>query len=103
MNILISGASIAGPALAYWLARRGDDVTVVERAPKLRPGGYAVDIRGTALDVIERMGLRETLRPLETDTLSNSGVDARGRRFGRMRRGFGVIDENDIEVMRGDL
>jgi 2-polyprenyl-6-methoxyphenol hydroxylase-like FAD-dependent oxidoreductase len=103
MNILISGASIAGPALAFWLRRHGFTVTVVERAPALRPGGYAVDVRGPALDVLARMGLREVVRPLETDTLSNAVVDARGRRFGRMDRGFGVLDPGDVEVLRGDL
>lgn len=103
MNVLISGASIAGPALAYWLQRYGFHVTVVERAPSLRPGGYAVDIRGAALDVVARMALRDVMRPLETDTLSNSVVDARGRVFGRLARGFGVIDEGDVEIHRGDL
>ena len=103
MNVLISGASIAGPALAYWLSSYGFHVTVVERASELRSGGYAVDIRGAALEVIARMGLRDTLRPLETDTLSNSVVDARGRTFGRLARGFGVIDEGDVEIHRGDL
>jgi 2-polyprenyl-6-methoxyphenol hydroxylase-like FAD-dependent oxidoreductase len=103
MRILISGSSIAGPALAFWLQRYGIDVTVVERAPALRPGGYFIDIRGVALDVVERMGLREPLRALEANTLSNTMIDERGRRFGRTARGFGVIDPNDIEVRRGDL
>ncbi|HEY1551391.1 MAG TPA: FAD-dependent monooxygenase [Kofleriaceae bacterium] len=103
MRILISGASIAGPALAYWLGHAGHDVTVVELAPVLRRGGYAVDIRGPALAVIERMGLREVCRGLETDTRYNEIVDARGRRFGRMKRGFGVIDPGDVEIHRGDL
>ena len=48
-HILISGASVAGPALAWWLARHGFRPTVVERAPQLRGGGYAVDFRGAAL------------------------------------------------------
>jgi 2-polyprenyl-6-methoxyphenol hydroxylase-like FAD-dependent oxidoreductase len=57
-RILISGASVAGPALAWWLARRGFSPTVVERAPHLRGGGYAVDFRGPAhLSVLEKMGL----------------------------------------------
>ena len=103
MHILISGSSIAGPALAYWLHQQGITVTIVERAPALRTGGYAVDIRGPALGVIERMGLRDALRPLESDTLSNSVVDGRGRRFGHMPRGFGVIDPGDVEILRGDL
>lgn len=103
MHILITGASIAGPALAFWLCRHGIDVTVVERAPALREGGYCVDIRGVALEVVARMGLRDALRPFEADTLENAMVDPRGRRFGRTPRGFGVIDADDVEILRGDL
>jgi 2-polyprenyl-6-methoxyphenol hydroxylase-like FAD-dependent oxidoreductase len=103
MNLLVSGCSIAGPALALLCSRFGFRVTVVERANELRTGGYAVDVRGTALDVVERMGLRDALRPLECDTLSNAVVDAKGRVFGRVARGFGVIDEGDVEIHRGDL
>jgi hypothetical protein len=44
-TILISGASIAGPALAYWLKHYGFNPTVIERAPQLREGGYPVDLR----------------------------------------------------------
>jgi 2-polyprenyl-6-methoxyphenol hydroxylase-like FAD-dependent oxidoreductase len=55
-RVLVAGASIAGPALAHWLRRRGAEVTVVERAPGLRPGGQAVDARGVAKEVILRMG-----------------------------------------------
>ena len=103
MKILISGASIAGPGAAYWLSRAGHDITIIERASAVRRGGYAVDVRGVGLDVIERMGMREQLRPMETDTESNWIVDAEGRRFGRMPRAFGVIDPGDIEILRGDL
>ena len=60
-SALISGASIAGPALAYWLADAGWDVTVVERAERLRTSGYPVDVRGTAVDVVRRMGLHEQI------------------------------------------
>ena len=55
-TVLVTGASIAGPALAYWLTRYGFEVTLVERAATIRTGGYAIDIRGTAIDVVERMG-----------------------------------------------
>ena len=48
MDVLISGAGIAGPALAFWLSRFGFSPTVVERAPSLRSGGQAVDFRGEA-------------------------------------------------------
>ncbi|HTN91219.1 MAG TPA: FAD-dependent monooxygenase [Sorangium sp.] len=102
-NILISGASIAGPALAYWLRRHGFNPTLVERAPALRDGGYAVDVRGPALEVLARMGLGEAARRASTDTLGTSFVDERGGRVADLERGFGVLDPADIEIMRGDL
>jgi 2-polyprenyl-6-methoxyphenol hydroxylase-like FAD-dependent oxidoreductase len=61
-SVLVSGAGIAGPALAYWLLRYGFEVTVVDKAPSPRPGGQAVDLRGVARDVVERMGLIESVR-----------------------------------------
>jgi 2-polyprenyl-6-methoxyphenol hydroxylase-like FAD-dependent oxidoreductase len=47
-GVLVSGASVAGPALAYWLGRYGFEPTVVERAPAAREGGQAIDLRGAA-------------------------------------------------------
>jgi len=57
MRILISGAGIAGPALAYWLAHYGFQPTLVEVAPHLRSGGYVIDFWGAGFDVAERMGI----------------------------------------------
>ncbi|MGH9573223.1 MAG: FAD-binding domain [Candidatus Acidiferrales bacterium] len=57
MGVLISGAGIAGPTLAYWLAHYGIDSTIVEVAPKLRTGGYIIDFWGAGFDVADRMGL----------------------------------------------
>jgi|SRR5579872_1649800 len=57
MNVLISGAGIAGPTLAYWLLRYGIQPTIVERSPKLRTGGYIIDFWGAGYDVAQRMGL----------------------------------------------
>ena len=76
--MLVAGASIAGPALAHWLRRRGAEVTVVERAPGLRPGGQAVDARGVARDVIGRMGLDAAVRAACTETAGAYTVDADG-------------------------
>ncbi|MEU4560507.1 FAD-dependent monooxygenase [Actinoplanes sp. NPDC023936] len=74
MHALISGASIAGPVLAYWLRRYGWRVTVVERSPALRAGdgGHAVDLFGPAVEVIERMGLRDRVHAARTrnDTIT---------------------------------
>lgn len=57
MRILISGAGIAGPSLAYWLSHYGLEPTIVEAAPKLRTGGYVIDFWGAGFDVVDRMGL----------------------------------------------
>src|SRR5689334_20005524 len=105
MKVLISGAGIAGPALAYWLHRYGFDVTVVEVAPVPRPGGQAVDIRGVARDVVERMGLMPAIRAKCIDERGFAYVDERGRIKARMSAdlfgGEGIVA--DIEIMRGDL
>src|SRR5262249_57475716 len=61
-TVLISGASIAGPSLAYWLNRCGFRPTVVEKASTVRPGGYPIDLRGIAVEVIEWMGLLAQVR-----------------------------------------
>jgi 2-polyprenyl-6-methoxyphenol hydroxylase-like FAD-dependent oxidoreductase len=64
-SILISGAGIAGPALAFWFSRsRRHEVTVIESAPTLRTGGHAVDFRGSShMTVLQKMGLLDTLHP----------------------------------------
>lgn len=57
MKILISGAGIAGPTLAYWLAHYGMEPTIIEEAPTLRTGGYIIDFFGAGFEIAERMGL----------------------------------------------
>lgn len=105
-DILISGASIGGPALAYWLTRYGFNVTVVELAPRLRIGGQAVDVRGPALDVAERMGVLDALRTRRVQMRGMSMVDADGKElFSTTERTItgGDIDSPDIEILRDDL
>jgi 2-polyprenyl-6-methoxyphenol hydroxylase-like FAD-dependent oxidoreductase len=103
--VLVAGASIAGPALAHWLRRRGAEVTVVERAPGLRPGGQAVDARGVTREVIRRMGLDAAVRAARTETAGAYIVDAAGKVLETFRAdddgGDGFISE--IEILRGDL
>ncbi|MGW0809148.1 FAD-dependent monooxygenase [Nonomuraea sp. NPDC002799] len=103
-NILISGASIAGTATAYWLRRHGYTVTVVERAPAIREGGYKVDLRGAALQVVERMGLLDAVRAKSTDMRVATHYDTKGRAVATMDADlFGGRTGGDIEIMRGDL
>lgn len=106
MHVLISGASVAGPTLAYWLHRYGFRVTVVEKAPELRTaGGHAVDLFAPAMDVVERMGLVERVQERRTGTerivVRREGV----RRpvtidVGRL---MGAISRRHVEIMRDDL
>jgi 2-polyprenyl-6-methoxyphenol hydroxylase-like FAD-dependent oxidoreductase len=104
-SVLISGASIAGPALAYWLRRYGFDVTVVEKADTLRGGGYPIDIRGTALDVIDRMGLLPELRAAHVDTQRITFLEPDGSPITSIRPEVmaGGVEGRDLEVRRGDL
>ncbi|MFF4370622.1 FAD-dependent monooxygenase [Streptomyces sp. NPDC001594] len=100
-TVLISGASVAGPALAYWLHRHGFVPTVVERAPALREGGYAVDFRGEAhLAVLRRMGILDELRAARTGTGSMSYVNSAGKPQAKLPAD---LFAGDLEVLRGDL
>jgi 2-polyprenyl-6-methoxyphenol hydroxylase-like FAD-dependent oxidoreductase len=56
-TILISGAGIAGPTLAYWLKRADFVPTLLDQAPALRSGGYVIDFWGLGYDIAERMDL----------------------------------------------
>jgi 2-polyprenyl-6-methoxyphenol hydroxylase-like FAD-dependent oxidoreductase len=104
-RILISGASIAGPTAAFWLARHGFSVTVVERAPRLRTGGNGVDVRGEAVEVAERMGIMGRIRAVATDVIGTSFVNSANRSVARIdmqaiQRKYG---SGEAEIMRGDL
>jgi 2-polyprenyl-6-methoxyphenol hydroxylase-like FAD-dependent oxidoreductase len=104
-SVLISGASIAGPALAYWLDRHGFDVTVVERADAIRSGGYPIDVRGTAIDVAERMGVLSQLRAAHVDTRKLRFADADGNPIATIAPEdlSGGAAGRDIELPRGAL
>ncbi|MFE6688091.1 FAD-dependent monooxygenase [Streptomyces sp. NPDC057743] len=100
-SVLISGASIAGPALAYWLARYGYRPTVVELAPTLRGGGFAVDFRGEAhLTVLQRMGLLDKLKQHRTAGTPMTFIDAQGHQVAALPPEFAA---GDIEILRSDL
>jgi len=105
LKVLISGAGIAGPALAWWLHAAGAEVTIVERAPGPRPGGHAVDIRGAARTIVDRMGLMPATLANRVDERGFALVDERGRRLASMPAtlfgGEGIVAE--IEISRGDL
>jgi 2-polyprenyl-6-methoxyphenol hydroxylase-like FAD-dependent oxidoreductase len=92
-GVLVSGASVAGPALAYWLGRYGFEPTVVERAPAAREGGQAIDLRGAAREAVGRMGLIEEVRRAHTG--------ARGWRSSMVRAGGWPAWEPGCSAIRG--
>jgi 2-polyprenyl-6-methoxyphenol hydroxylase-like FAD-dependent oxidoreductase len=104
-DVLISGAGIAGTAAAYWVREAGFNPTVVERAPGLRPGGQAVDLRGAGRTVIDRMGLLDRARQVGLHQKGFAYVNRKGRITARMPAdafgGNGIVSE--IEILRGDL
>ena len=73
MKILISGAGIAGPTLAYWLAHYGLEPTLVETAPSLRTGGYVIDFWGAGFEIADRMGL---LPEISREGLHDAGSES---------------------------
>jgi 2-polyprenyl-6-methoxyphenol hydroxylase-like FAD-dependent oxidoreductase len=104
-TVLISGAGIGGPALAYWLVEGGFDPVIVERAPEFREGGYVVDFWGVGYDVAEQMGLMPTLRA--KGYVNDRVVFVRAD--GRTRSGFGgdvlrrSLGDRFLSIQRGDL
>ena len=100
-NVLISGASIAGPALAFWLRRFGFNPTVVERAAGPRDGGNAVDFRGPVhLTVLRRMGLLDEIRNRRTNPKPWVFIDANEKRKASLPADFAG---GEVEIRRGDL
>jgi 2-polyprenyl-6-methoxyphenol hydroxylase-like FAD-dependent oxidoreductase len=104
-TVLISGAGIAGPSLAYWLTRGGYQVVVVEIHDGIRPGGQTVDLRGAGRAVVERMGLLDQMRGRALDQRGIAWVRADGRRRAEMAvgafHGNGMVSQ--LEILRGDL
>ena len=104
MKVLIVGAGIAGPTLAYWLLRAGHQVTLVERAPELRRGGYLIDFWGAGFDVAERMGIVPELRTrgYRSPRRERSTATVAGSRRSTHRRSSGS-NERYLSIARTDL
>ncbi|KAJ7914261.1 putative monooxygenase [Mycena leptocephala] len=107
LNILISGAGVAGPALAFWLNRLGHKVTVVEYSPTLRTGGQQIDCRAQGIQVIRHMGLEQAIRDVCVDEDGMAILDYNGKsravflanKSGKGSQAF----TSEFEIMRGDL
>ncbi|BAL87664.1 putative FAD-dependent oxidoreductase [Actinoplanes missouriensis 431] len=98
---LISGAGVAGPTVAFWLARHGWSVTLVERAAAARSSGSPVDIRGPAVPVAGRMGVMPRLRAAATHAAAMRVIDRAGRRIARIP--MPASRGHEVEIGRSDL
>jgi 2-polyprenyl-6-methoxyphenol hydroxylase-like FAD-dependent oxidoreductase len=104
-RVLVSGASIAGPTIAYWLDRFGFDVKVIEQAGAVRGGGYPIDVRGPAVDVADRMGILPGLKDAHIHAKRITFLRPDGSVAGTIHPEeiTGGVEDHDIELPRGDL
>ncbi len=105
-RILVTGASVAGNTAAWWLSRFGFDVEVVEKSPSFRDGGQNVDVRGTAREVLRRMGLEDDAFARNTPELGTEWVDERNETIARFEAGSSGHDNAptaELEIRRGDI
>ncbi|ORY14068.1 hypothetical protein BCR34DRAFT_534828 [Clohesyomyces aquaticus] len=103
MHVLISGAGIAGPTLAYFLSKAGATITILERSESLLPHGQNIDIKGSAVKVIETMGLIDQLRKLNTTEMGAQFIDSKGRPFAQFPVTGAASPTAEFEILRGDL
>jgi len=107
LKVLISGGGIAGQALAFWLAKLGHDVTVVERSASLRIQGQQIDLRGQGIEVVRRMGLEQSIRARVVNEAGLTFVNLKGKpraTFEANKTGVGrQAFTSEFEIMRGDL
>ena len=109
LNILIIGAGIAGPTLATFLLltpeppKEKPHITILERAPSVRPHGQNIDIRGAGVIVIRKLGLTSTIKANTTGEKGVQHVDAQNRVWAALEAGKGGAPTSDVEILRGRL
>ncbi|HEX7306679.1 FAD-dependent monooxygenase [Lentzea sp.] len=102
-HAVISGASIAGLSAAFWLRRTGWEVTVLERAAEFRDGGQNVDVRGTAREVLTRMGLFDAVKEQNTTETGTVFVGSSGEVLAELPSIGPDSATAELEVLRGDF
>jgi len=104
-HVLISGAGVAGLTLAYWLKKQGFVPTLIEKHPSLRTGGYKIDLRGVALEILKRMGIYSTIVEQRTAIDHAICVDKQGNQVAEMTADLSGtrLEGVDLEIMRGNL
>jgi 2-polyprenyl-6-methoxyphenol hydroxylase-like FAD-dependent oxidoreductase len=105
MRVLISGAGIAGPTLAWFLANTGARVTIVEKCKSLLPHGQNVDLQGSAVTVVKRMGLLDEVKRRNTKETGTQFIGPNGKPFAAfpVTEGSSASLTSEYEILRGDL
>jgi len=105
MRIAISGAGVAGTALAHWLDRTGHTPTLIEQAPHFRTGGYMIDFWGVGYRVAQRMGIEQPIRDAgyEVQHLRSVGADGETKADVAVDAFRRMIGADFTSLPRGDL
>jgi 2-polyprenyl-6-methoxyphenol hydroxylase-like FAD-dependent oxidoreductase len=105
MRIVINGAGVAGPTLAYWLTRSHHEVTLIEQSPQLRDGGYVIDFWGVGYDIAEKMGVLPKVKELGYQVREVRFVDRHGDKVGGFSADvFGrMTNDRFTSLKRSDL
>ena len=103
LKVLIAGAGIAGPCLAYWLSRTrlNISITIIERSVTPRITGQAIDVRGPAIEIVKKMKLEEAIRSRHTTEEGTRFVNSSGKTFAQFSAGDNFTA--DYEILRADL
>ncbi|RYE30397.1 MAG: FAD-binding monooxygenase, partial [Sphingobacteriales bacterium] len=102
-KILVTGASIAGPTIAFWLNRYGFKVTVAERNSELRLGGQNLDVKGPAQIIAAKMGIEEIIRDRNTTEVGLRFVDIDNKTLAEFPKESSFSMTQELEILRGDL
>ena len=104
MRVLISGAGVAGPTLAWFLAKDGARITIVEKSRALLPYGQNIDVQGSAITVLKKMGVMDQIRRFHTTEKGTQFIDPKGRPFAPFpQTGSSASPTSEFEILRGDL
>nr|POE59174.1 uncharacterized protein CFP56_24444 [Quercus suber] len=104
MRVLISGAGVAGPTLAYFLGKAGASITILEKSPVVLAQGQNIDINGSAVTAVKKMGLMEQLRKYNTSEKGMRLIDPNGHPIAPFPLKQGSLSMTaEFEILRGDL
>ncbi|AWG24760.1 FAD-dependent monooxygenase [Flavobacterium kingsejongi] len=102
-RVIVSGASIAGPTLGFWLAKYGFDVTIVERSKALRMGGQNLDIRGAGRAIVRMMGIEQDILAANTGEIGLQFVNRNNEVKAAFPTDGASSFTSEAEILRGDL